>query len=136
MLLNPYLVFDGQCEAAFKRYAEVLGGEIVAMSRFDASPGCERMPADMRDRVMHVRLHVGDQVLMGSDSPSEHYEATNGMSVAINVDDRAEGERIFDALADGGTTRMAFEETFWAKGFGMCVDCFGTPWMVNAGMKQ
>ena len=85
---------------------------------------------------MHVRMVVGDPVLMGSDSPSGSHEDSKGMSVSIQVDDPIEGERIFNALAEGGMLRMAFEETFWAKGFGMCVDRFGTPWMVNAGQKE
>lgn len=136
MQLNPYLSFDGQCEAAFERYAQVLGGEIVALSRFGEMPDCGEMPAEARDRVMHVRLLVDGQVLMGSDSPPGRHEDTRGMSVTINVDDTAEGERIFNALAEGGTVRMAFAETFWAEGFGMCVDRFGTPWMVNGGMKR
>ena len=136
MQLNPYLSFNGQCEAAFERYAEVLGGEIAALSRFGEMPDCGEMPAEARDLVMHVRLLVDGQVLMGSDNPPGRHEDTRGMSVTINVDDTTEGERIFNALAEGGTVGMAFAETFWAKRFGMCVDRFGTPWMVNAGMKR
>lgn len=136
MQLNPYLSFNGQCEAAFKHYAQVLGGEIVALSRFGEMPGDQEIPAGSGERIMHVRMVVGDQVLMGSDSPSGSHEDSKGMSVSIQVDDPIEGERIFNALAEGGMLRMAFEETFWAKGFGMCVDRFGTPWMVNAGQKE
>lgn len=141
MQLNPYLSFNGQCEAAFELYAQVLGGKIVALSRFGDAPDGANMPAAARDQIMHVRLVVadqvlGDQVLMGSDNPPQYYEKTSGMSVSINVDDPVEGERIFKALAKGGTMRMPFEETFWAERFGMCVDRFGTPWMVNcAGTK-
>lgn len=135
MKITPYLVFDGQCEAAFKHYEKVLGGNITTLKRFGETPGCEDMPPQTRDQVMHVHMTIGDQALMGSDSPPEHFEKAGGMSVAISLDDRDEGERIFGALAGGGTTRMGFEETFWARGFGMCVDRFGTPWMVSAGPK-
>lgn len=136
MKITPYLIFNGQCEAAFKRYEPVLGGKIVMLMRFGEAPGSKDMPAGMRDQVMHVSMTIGDQLLMGSDSPPEHFEKAGGMSVSISVDDRDEGQRIFNALADGGTVRMAFEETFWAKGFGMCVDRFGTPWMVSGGNKD
>ena len=136
MQINPYLSFNGQCEAAFTHYEKVLGGRIAMLSRFGETPGCEEMPRELHDQIMHVRLQVGDQVLMGSDSPPEYHEDTKGMSVAINVEDTAEGERIFNGLADGGTVRMPYEETSWAQRFGMCVDRFGTPWMVNAGMKN
>lgn len=136
MQINPYLIFDGQCEAAFKHYEKVLGGKIERLSRYGEAPGCEDMPPQGRDQVIHVYMTVGNQALMGSDSPPGQFEKAGGMSVTINLDDRDEGERIFKALADGGTLRMQFEETFWAKGFGMCVDRFGTPWMVSAGMKE
>lgn len=136
MQVNPYLVFDGQCEAAFKHYERVLGGRINSLMRFSDGPGCEDMPAAARDQVMHVCMSVGEQVLMASDCPPGQYEPPAGTSVTINIDDRDEGERIFNALAEGGTVRMPFDETFWASGFGMCVDRFGTPWMVSAGGKD
>ncbi len=136
MHINPYLIFDGQCEAAFKHYEKVLGGKIEKLMRFGEAPGCEDMPPQARDQIIHVYMTVGDQALMGSDSPPEQFEKAGGMSVTISLDDRDEGERIFKALAEGGTVRMPFEETFWAQGFGMCVDRFGTPWMVNAGGKD
>lgn len=136
MQITPYLVFNGQCEAAFKHYEKVLGGKIEMLMRFGESPGCEDMPAESKDHVMHVSMRVGDQMLMASDSPPGHYEKPAGTSVSVSVDNRDEGERIFKALAEGGSEKMAFAETFWAEGFGMCVDRFGTPWMVNAGGKN
>jgi len=51
----------------------------------------------------------------------------------VHFDEAAEGERVFSALAQNGKIQMPFQETFWAKGFGMLIDQFGTPWMVNAG---
>jgi PhnB protein len=135
MQITPYLIFNGQCEAAFKHYADVLGGEITMLMRFGEAPGCEDMPPDTHDQVIHVALSVGDQVLLGSDSPPGYYEESRGMSVSLDIDTREEGERVFGALAEGGKVRMPFGDTFWAQGFGMCVDRFGTPWMVNAGQK-
>jgi PhnB protein len=131
MQLNPYLFFDGQCEVAFKFYAKALGGKIEAMMTHDTMPGSEKMPAEQRSRIMHARLSVGDKMLMGSDAPPDRCEAMKGFSVTLGIDDPAEAERIFQALSPGATVQMPIQETFWARRFGMLVDQFGTPWMIN-----
>ena len=131
MQLNPYLMFNGQCEAAFKYYANVLNGKIEAMLPHEGSPAAEHVPPEWRKKIMHARLSVGDQVLMASDAPPGHQAPMNGFSVSLNVDDPAEAERVFHALAENGTVRMPIQETFWAVRFGMLTDRFGTPWMIN-----
>jgi len=131
MELNPYLVFDGKCEAAFKFYQKVLGGEIVAMMPHEGTPAAGHVPAEWRNKIMHARLAVGDKLLMGSDAPPDRYEAMKGFSVTLGLSDPVEADRIFHALADKGTIRMPIQETFWATRFGMLVDQFGTPWMIN-----
>ncbi len=131
MQLNPYLYFNGQCEAAFKFYEQVLGGKIEAIMSHAGTPAEAQVPADWRDKVLHVRMTVGDAVLMASDAPPGHYEKPQGFSVALQIKDPVEGERIFNALAENGKVQMPFQETFWATRFGMCVDRFGIPWMVN-----
>jgi PhnB protein len=131
MQLNPYLTFDGQCEAAFKFYEQCLGGKIVAMVTHAGTPAEQQVPAEWRDKIIHARLVVGDEVLMGSDAPPDRYEASKGFSVTVGIDDPAKAERIFNALAEKGTVRMPFQKTFWALGFGMLVDRFGIPWMIN-----
>ena len=138
MQLNPYLNFDGCCEAAFKFYEKVLGGKIEAMmthANMPPSAGAQTPPG-WKDKIMHVRLVAGDNVLMGSDAPPDHFEKPQGMSVSIQVDDPKEAERIYAALADNGTVRMAIQETFWAVRFGMLVDRFGIPWMINCERPQ
>jgi PhnB protein len=70
---------------------------------------------------------------MGTDAPPQYYQPKQGVSVSIQVDTESEARRIFDALADGGTVTLPFQPTFWAKGFGMATDKFGTPWMVGGG---
>ena len=131
MQLNPYLFFNGQCEEAFKFYADCLGGQIEAMMSHAGTPAEEHVPAEWRDKIMHARLSVGDQVLMASDAPPEHYQKPQGFSVSIGIKDPAEAERIFNALAENGTVQMPLQQTFWARSFGMCVDRFGIPWMIN-----
>ena len=131
MQLIPYLNFNGQCQAAFKFYEQCLGGKIIAMMTYGSTPAADHVSAETRDRIIHARLLVGDAVLMGSDSPPEHFQEPGGTYVSIHVNDPAEAERIFHALEEGGTVRMPIEETFWAVRFGMLVDRFGTPWMIN-----
>ena len=131
MQLNPYLVFNGQCEAAFKFYEERLGGKILVMLTHGSSPMAEQGPPELRNKIMHARLTVGDAVLMGSDSPPDHFEEMKGFYVALNTETPADAERIFHALAENGTVRMPLQETFWAARFGMLVDQFGAPWMIN-----
>jgi PhnB protein len=131
MQVNTYLNFNGQCAEAFRFYAQVLGGKIEAMMTHRDSPIADQVPPGWHDRVLHARLVVGDTVLMASDSPPERYEKPQGMYVSLQVPDVADAERIFQALAQNGTVTMPFEKTFWAERFGMVVDRFGTPWMVN-----
>jgi PhnB protein len=131
MQLNAYLNFNGSCEEAFRFYEQCLGGKIVAMFPHAGTPMAKHTPPEWQNKIMHARLEVGDQVVMGSDAPPNHYETPKGFSVTIGLNDPAEAERIFHALADKGTVRMPIQETFWAVRFGMLVDRFGIPWMIN-----
>ena len=135
MQLNPYLLYNGQCEAAFKFYAQVLGGKIVAMITHAGTPAENQVPPEWRAKIMHARLIVGDQVLMGSDAPPAHFQQPQGFSVSIGVDEAEDAERIYHALAENGTVRMALQKTFWAIRFGTLVDRFGIPWMINCEEK-
>jgi PhnB protein len=135
MRLVPYLGFNDQCAEAFHFYEKVLGGTLQHLMTFGDMPDGEKVPAGMENRVVHARLLVGDAVLMGGDSPSEHFKAPQGICVNIWVDDVAESERIFAELSEGGMITMPIGETFWADRFGMVIDRFGTPWMVNCGDK-
>ena len=132
MQLNAYLYFNGQCEEAFQFYEQLLGGKIEAMFPHAGTPAEQYVPPEWRDKIMHARLSVGGSVLMGSDAPPGHYhEASKGFSVNIGLQDPEEAERIFHALAENGKVNMPIEKTFWAERFGMLVDRFGIPWMIN-----
>jgi PhnB protein len=131
MKINPYLGFNGQCEAAFRFYERCFGGKILALVTYAETPMAQQMPAEWQKKIVHARLAVGDDLLMGGDAPPEHYEAAKGMSVTIGVDDPTEAERLFHALAEKGTVRMPIQKTFWAQRFGTLTDQFGTPWMIN-----
>jgi PhnB protein len=131
MQLNPYLLFNGQCEAAFKFYEQCLGGKIDAMHTHEGSPMANHMPSEWGKKILHARLVAGGQILMGSDVPPDRYEEPKGFSVSLQINDPAEAERLFHALAENGKVEMPIQQTFWAARFGMLVDRFGIPWMVN-----
>ncbi len=131
MKVNPYLIFNGRCEEAFKFYEQCLGGKIEAVIPYAGTPAEAHMPSEWRDKVMHACLSMDGQSLMGSDGPPEHYKMPQGFSVSLGIENRAKGERVFETLAEGGTVHMPFQKTFWAAGFGMLTDRFGVPWMIN-----
>ena len=136
MQLNPYLFYNDNCEAAFKFYEKVLGGKIEMMLRADEGPA-DMKPGPGREKlIMHARMSIDGQVLMASDSPPEHFHKPQGFSVSLTLSDPAEAERKFTALSEGGSVNMPFGKTFFSKGFGMCIDQFGIPWMVNCPLED
>ena len=132
MAFHPYLYFGGNCREAFTRYQEIFGGELVLLSMKDMPPGAA-MPDAPDDLIMHAALKIGSDLLMASDDPTtDSFGPVQGMQVSYSVADTTEAKRVFDALADGGKVTLAIGETFWSPMFGMCVDRFGTPWMISA----
>lgn len=131
MQMNPYLSFKGDCEAAFKFYEQCLGGQLGPLFRYAGSPLAGQVPAEWSDKIMHGSMTIGGQVLMGADIAPEQYEEPKGFSLSLQMSSTAEAERIFHALAEGGRVVMPLEQTFWAARFGMLVDRFGIPWLIN-----
>jgi PhnB protein len=130
MQVNPYLYYNGNCEAAFKFYEKVLGAEIEMMMTHESAPEGTPIPSEWKKKIMHARLSLDGEVIMASDSPPDRFSQPQGFSVSLQVEDPADAARKFKALSEGGTVQMPFAATFFAKGFGMCVDQFGIPWMV------
>jgi PhnB protein len=131
MQMNAYLRFNGQCEAAFKFYEQCLGGKIEVMMPHTGTPAAEHVPADWGNKILHARLNLGGETLMGSDAPPTCYEQPKGFSVSLQIKEPAEAERIFHVLAENGKVQMPIQKTFWAARFGMLIDRFGIPWMIN-----
>ncbi len=131
MQMHPYLSFNGDCEAAFRHYARCLNGRLGEMFRYGGSPMADRAPAGWQDKIMHGSITIGGQVLMGADVAPDRYEAPKGFSLSLQIKDTADAERVFRELSDGGEVRMPLEKTFWADRFGMLVDRFGVPWLIN-----
>jgi PhnB protein len=131
MAFHPYLFFGGNCREAFDRYKEIFGGELFVMTMNDM-PSDEAVPADQGDLIAHAALTLGDGLLMGSDDPTlDEFGPVQGMQVNYAVADASEAQRAFAALSDGGTVNMPIGETSWSPMFGMCIDRFGTPWMIS-----
>src|SRR5207253_932347 len=126
-----YLTFNGQCEAEFKFYEQCLGGKIESIFPHRGTPAAEHVPPEWLDKIMHARLKVGDDTLMGSDAPPDRYEKPQGFNVTLQLKDTAQAERVFHALAKNATVTMPIQQTFWAARFGMLVDQFAIPWMIN-----
>ena len=131
MKVNPYLSFNGNCEAAFKFYERVLDGKIQVMMTFEGSPMAGHAPANWGGKIMHARLDIGDQTLMGSDPPPDRYQPIKGVTVSLSVDRPEDADRIFQALSEQGSVQTPIQKTFWALRFGMLTDQFGVPWMIN-----
>lgn len=126
-----YLNFDGNCEEALRLYTELFGGQIDMIMRFEGSPAEDYVPEHWRSKIMHAQIRLGKWMLMACDAPPGMYNKPQGVHVQMSVNSAEEAERIFSALSEGGTIEMKLEATFWAERFGMLIDRFGTPWMIN-----
>ncbi|MFA9186885.1 VOC family protein [Flavobacterium sp. FBOR7N2.3] len=139
--INPYLIFNGNCEEAFLFYQSVFGGEIPYMGKFKEMPPGDNNPElseEEGNRVMHVCLPIGSVFLMGSDSNSASGDVAfgNNVSISINVESRSEADRVFNELSAEGNAYMPMSDTFWGAYFGMFADKFGINWMVNFDENQ
>jgi len=133
MQISPHLGFSGQCAEAFAFYEKCLRGKIEMSMTYGESPMAAQMPPEAQKMIIHASLAIGDQRLSGADAPGERYKKPQGITIAIDVKEESEAERIFGELSRGGTVQMPLQQTFWARRFGMCTDRFGIPWMVNCG---
>ena len=131
MAFHPYLYFGGNCREAFTCYQEIFGGELFVMTMKDVPD--QPIPPGQEDLVMHAALTLGDDLLMASDDPTtDNFGPVQGMQVNYAVAEVDEAKRVFEALAEGGNVTLPIAPTFFSPMFGMCVDRFGTPWMVSA----
>ena len=132
MVFRPYLAFAGNCRDAFTRYKEIFGGELVLLRMSDTPADAGPAPEGVSpDAIMHAALMTDDALLMGADDPSGNFNGSvSGICVNCSLPDVDEAKRVFEALAVGGTVQQPIGETFYSPAFGMCIDRFGTPWMV------
>jgi len=131
MQMTTYLSFQGQCEEAIECYRDTLGARIGQLFRYGGTPMASHVAADWQDKIMHGSLTIGNQELMVADVTPEQYETPKGISLSLQMSDIAQAEQVFDVLAKGGRVVMPLQKTFWAARFGMLVDRFGIPWLIN-----
>ena len=133
MKLSTHLNFNGNCRAAFEYYEKHLGGKITFIMTYGESPMADHVAPESHGRIVHATLELpGNQRVSGADMPAGRpFDKPQGFEVLLTLEDPADAERIFAALADEGETQMPLQKTFWSERFGMLTDRFGTPWMVN-----
>ena len=132
--VNPYLLFQGNTEEVFKFYQSVFGGKLQIVRYKDLDNNMGASGEDL-NKIANVALPVGKNAfLMGNDVlDSFNIPLTNGNNFSLNLETEniKETERLFEALSQGGQSKMPVQETEWAERFGMCVDKFGVEWSFN-----
>ena len=128
-----YLAFNGNCAEAVRFYEAALDAKLEILMSGADSPMAAQIPKEFAQRILHARLAFkGGGYLYAGDAPAQMpYQGIHGVSLTLNYDSVAEAQEIFDKLAAGGKVTMAMQPTYWAKSFGMLIDKFGTPWIVN-----
>lgn len=131
--INTYLNFNGNTEDAFNFYRAAFGGEFAVIMRFGDTPGCEEMPATDKNKIMHIALPIGGNMLMGTDVPETMEQVKNGtsMSISVNTDSEQQTRDLFAKLSEGGKIQMPLDNMFWGALYGMFTDKFGIQWMLN-----
>lgn len=132
MQVQAYITFGGRCEEALEFYKKSIGAEVTGLMRWKDSPEASmKPPPGYEEKIMNAAFRIGETQLMADDGMGEKTPEFKGMTLAIEVADDAEAQRVFTALSDGGNVQMPLMKTFWSSSFGMLSDKFGVPWMVN-----
>jgi PhnB protein len=140
--VHPYLNFPGTAEAAFAFYREVFGGAFLTVMRYGESPMAAQVPAEHRDKLMHISLPLPcGTVLMASDwvdafCGGQPLTVGSNVSLSLDVESRAEADRLFAALSAGGAVTMPLQDMFWNAYFGTCTDRFGINWMISHDLPK
>jgi PhnB protein len=127
--LNPYIGFDGTAREAMEFYKEVFGGELTVNTFGEF--GSQGAPD--ADKIMHSQLETDRGfTLMASDTPSGMVRTSgDNITISLSGEDGGELRGYWEKLSDGGNVTMPMEKQMWGDEFGMCIDRFGIPWMVN-----
>lgn len=136
--INPYLNFPGNTEEAFNFYKSIFGGDFAMIQRFGDTPEAGNVAEEDKNKIMHVGLPVGNNVLMATDAVGDMcttLKAGNNISLSVSADSKEEADKIFNGLGEGGTIKMPMDNTFWGAYFGMVDDKFGVQWMVSYDEK-
>lgn len=139
-LINPHINFNGNAEEAFTFYKSVFGGEFANVVRFkDLPAGGHPIAEHEADKIMHIALPIGPNVLMGNDVPEfmgTVNEQENRSKISIGAESREEADSIFHGLSAGGAVEMPISDSPWGSYFGMFRDKYGIEWMVDYNPRQ
>ena len=144
MPLSPYISFAGHCADAIAYYHKTLGAELLYKITFGEMPPPEQgsedgCPSGMQfpdTSIAHANVRIAGSDIMMSDAVASGNASYSGFTLVLDTQDVKEGKRWFDNLAANGKVEMAWQETFWAHGFGRVVDRYGVPWMINVVKQQ
>ena len=128
---NIALMFNGECEAAFKTYAQCLEGAITYMMTWGESPMAGQLPPGWERKIYHATLTIGTIAINGSDPFPDQYQQPQGFSMILQMDDPDVAERVFNGLSEQGRVAMPLQQTFWAKRFAVVEDRYGISWTIN-----
>ncbi len=132
--INPYLNFNGNTEEAFNFYKSIFGGKFTVLQRFKDTPEGDKVPKEAREKIMHIALQIGNNILMATDvieSMGQKLTTGNNFYISIEAESKKEAETLYSNLSKGGKIEMALGDAFWGAYFGIFADKFGVQWMIN-----
>jgi PhnB protein len=130
MQVQTYLSFDGRAEEAIEFYKKTLGAEVKMLMRWKDSPDKSMCMPGAENKVMHAYLNIGETGVMVSDGRNTGQPNFAGFNLSIDTKTKAEADKLFNALAEGGKVTMPQSKTFFSERFGMLTDKFGVNWMI------
>jgi PhnB protein len=137
--IDPHINFNGNAEEAFTFYKSVFGGEFTQITRFKDMPGNGFPMAEHEaNRIMHIALSIGSNLLMGNDVPEfmgRTNEHENRSKICISTDSKEEADKLFTGLSQGGQIEMPIADSPWGAYFGMFRDKYGIEWMVSCDAR-
>ncbi len=134
--MRPNLNFAGCAADVLDHYQATLGGE-TTITRFAGAMPAEHIPAGWNDKVLYARLVTPYGEIDVMDAPPGREDPVGGnVAIAVDIDDEDRAAEVFANLAAEGEIMMPFEETFFARKFGMATDKFGVRWMVAVAVTS
>ena len=134
MELKPYLIFQGNAEAAMNFYIECFQAEIIGINRYDSAP--MDIPENYSNKILHGEIKIGEQSMLFCDIlPERPYVQGSNFSMSIDIPQVMEMDKVFNQLAVNGKIEMPLQDTFWGARFGILIDQFGIRWMLNCDLN-
>ncbi len=133
--INPHINFNGNAEEAFTFYKSIFGGEFSKIVRFKDLSNEEFLVSEKEaNKIMHIALPIGKNVLMANDVPEIMgltNENENRSKISISTASKEEADKLFNGLSVNGQIEVPIADSPWGSYFGMLRDKFGIEWMVD-----